>query len=267
MNAYEQKQQARKDRLEERAAGASQNSDAAYRAAHRATEGIVMGQPILIGHHSESRHRGALKRADNNMRKCVDESKRAEELARRAAAVGTGGISSDDPDAVQKLRDQLATLAANQEQMKAANKVVKSKKSDEDKIAALVAQGFTEASAAGLLKPDYARRVGFPSFTLTNNNANMRRIEQRIKDLEAQAQRESKSIEADGYTYHEDTDENRVMFRFPDKPAQDVREQLKGNGFRWSPSRNAWVRQLTGNGIFAGQMVRRWLDQQAEKQA
>ncbi|SDA85243.1 protein of unknown function [Pseudomonas sp. NFPP33] len=265
MNSYEAKQQARKDRLEERAAGAIQNSDAAYRASHKATEGIVMGQPILVGHHSEGRHRGAIKRANNSMRKSVEEARRAEELQRRADAVGTGGISSDDPEAVRKLREQLATITSNQEFMKAANKVVKSKKSDQDKIAALVAQGFTEESAARHLQPDYAGRVGFPSYMLSNNNANMRRIEQRIKDLEAQAQRESKAIEGSGYTYHEDTDENRVMFRFPGKPAEEVREMLKKHAFRWSPSRDAWVRQLTGNGVFAGHMVRRWLDQQAEK--
>lgn len=265
MNSYELKQQARKDRLEERAAGAVQNSDAAYRASHKATEGIVMGQPILVGHHSEGRHRGAIKRANDCMRKSVEQSRYAEELQRRADAVGTGGISSDDPDAVKKLREQLAGLVSNQERMKAANKVVKSKKSDQDKIAALVVQGFTQESAAELLRPDYAGRVGFPAYALSNNNANMRRIEQRIKDLEAKAQLESKSIEGNGYTYREDTDENRVMFCFPGKPAEDVRQVLKNHGFRWSPSRSAWVRQLTGNGVFAGVMVRRWLDQQPEK--
>ena len=265
MNSYETKQQARKERLEERAAQANSNSDAAYRASHKATEGIVMGQPILVGHHSEARHRGAIKRADSCMRKSVEEARRAEELQRRADAVGTGGISSDDPDAVRKLREQLATITGNQEFMKAANKVVKSKKSDQDKIAGLVAMGFSEESAARQLRPDNGGRVGFPSYMLSNNNANMRRIEQRIKDLEAQAQRESKVIEGGGYTYHEDTDENRVMFRFPGKPAEDVRQVLKKHGFRWSPSRNAWVRQLTGNGVFAGQVVRGWLDQQAAK--
>ncbi len=265
MNSYEAKQQARKERLEERAGKATDSSDAAYRASQQAVEGIVMGQPILVGHHSEGRHRRAIKRADDSMRKSVEEQRRAEELARRAAAVGTGGISSDDPEAVRKLREQLATLTANQEQMKAANKVVKSKKDDATKIAALVQQGFTEASAAGLLRPDFAGRIGFAAYMLTNNNANMRRIEQRIKDLEAQAQRESKSIEGSGYTYHEDTDENRVMFRFPGKPAEDVRKKLKSEGFKWSPTRDAWVRQLTGNGLAAARWVRSWLEENAEK--
>lgn len=265
MNSYEAKQQARKDSLESRAAKASESSDAAYRASQRAVEGIVMGQPILVGHHSEGRHRSAIKRADNCMRKSVEEQRRADELARRAAAVGTGGISSDDPEAVRKLREQLATITSNQEFMKAANKVVKSKKSDQDKIAALVARGFTDDSAARLLQPDFAGRVGFPSYLLTNNNANMRRIEQRIKDLEAQAQRESKNIEGSGYTYHEDTEENRIMFRFPGKPAEDVRKKLKSEGFKWSPTRDAWVRQLTGNGLSAARWVRSWLEENAEK--
>lgn len=263
MNSYEAKLEARKERLENAAASAVQSSNAAYRSAHKATEGIVMGQPILVGHHSESRHRGAIRRADNSMRKCVDESKRAEELARRAAAVGTGGISSDDPDAIKKLRAQLETLEAHQAEMKAANKIIKSKKTDAEKIAALVALEFDESEAATLLRPDYAGRVGYPSFTLTNNNANMRRIAQRIEDLAAHAQREEKTIEGNGYTYREDTAENRVMFCFDGKPAQEIREKLKGGGFRWSPSRDAWVRQLTGNGIYAGEVIRAWLDELA----
>ena len=260
MNSYEQKQQARKERLEERAAKAAANSEAAYSASRQAVEGIVMGQPILVGHHSEGRHRRAIQRADDRMRKSVEEQRRAQELERRAEAVGTGGISSDDPDAVNKLRAQLEELTATQERMKAANRVIKSKKDDAAKVAALMQQGFSEAACLELLRPDYANRVGFPAYRLSNNNANMRRIEQRIKDLESRTQFDGQTIEGNGYSYHEDTEENRVMFRFPGKPVEDVRQQLKAHGFRWSPSRNAWVRQLTGNGVFSGCLVRAWLD-------
>ena len=41
-------------------------------------------QPILIGHHSERRHRNALERHDNHMRKYFDESDRADYWERRA---------------------------------------------------------------------------------------------------------------------------------------------------------------------------------------
>ena len=59
-----------------------------------------MGQPILVGHHSERRHRRDLDRIHRNLERAMEAEKTAKELAYRAAAVGTGGISSDDPDAI-----------------------------------------------------------------------------------------------------------------------------------------------------------------------
>ncbi|HEU0227253.1 MAG TPA: DUF3560 domain-containing protein [Arachidicoccus soli] len=46
--------------------------------------GIPLGQPILVGHHSESRHRKVIERADNAMRKSIEEDKKAEDYRRRA---------------------------------------------------------------------------------------------------------------------------------------------------------------------------------------
>ena len=105
--------------------------------------------------------------------------------------------------------------------------------------------------------------MGFPAYKLSNNNGNMTRIKKRIQELEARRSRESVEVEVEveteGYTYREDTEENRVMFVFDGKPSQEVRDLLKRNAFKWSPSRNAWVRQLTGSGIYAGQTVREGL--------
>ncbi len=63
------------------------------------------------------------------------------------------------------------------------------------------------------------RALGFPPFTLRNNNANARRIKGRIAELEKRGQRENVEKEGNGYTYREDTKENRVMFVFPGKCA------------------------------------------------
>ncbi|HRM75967.1 MAG TPA: DUF3560 domain-containing protein, partial [Paracoccus sp. (in: a-proteobacteria)] len=89
----------RRDRLEAAADRAETRANAAYKRADmsEASTGIPFGQPILVGHHSESRHRRAIERADNAMRKSVAEDKRARELRAKAASVGTGGISSEDP--------------------------------------------------------------------------------------------------------------------------------------------------------------------------
>lgn len=37
---------------------------------------------------------------------------------------------------------------------------------------------------------------------------------------------------------------------------------LKRNGFKWSPSRGAWVRQLNNAGIYAASQVRKVLDRE-----
>ncbi len=40
---------------------------------------------------------------------------------------------------------------------------------------------------------------------------------------------------------------DRIQIIFPDKPSAEERAALKGRGFRWAPSANAWQRKLTNN--------------------
>lgn len=256
MNAYEQKQANRKARYEELAEQASAESASTYNRARDMAKAIPFGQPILVGHYSEARDRNYRDRIHATYGKAFALQDKAKHYERKAASVGTGGISSDDPDAIEKLRAELAKVEQTQERMKAANKAIRTHKTEEARIAALVAQGLTEAQAAELLKPDFAGRVGFPSYALSNNNANARRIAGRIAELEKRRQSVDVEQEAEGYTYREDTEENRVMFVFPDKPDEETRALLKRHAFKWSPSRGAWVRQLNNAGIWAGQQVK-----------
>ncbi|MEX3614689.1 MAG: hypothetical protein VB141_13260 [Burkholderia gladioli] len=58
---------------------------------------------------------------------------------------------------------------------------------------ALLALGWlTNEQARELVRPDFAGRVGYPAYALSNNNANMRRVELRIKELEKRAERQDK---------------------------------------------------------------------------
>lgn len=63
MNDYEQRRQDRIDRLRERAEKKGAESDALVEAGMSALRAIPFGQPILVGHHSESRDRSYRARA------------------------------------------------------------------------------------------------------------------------------------------------------------------------------------------------------------
>ena len=90
---------------------------------------IPMGQPILVGHHSEGRHRRDLNRIDSNMRKSIEAEEKANYYKEKAAnAQNSYAISSDDPEAIVKLIEKYNLLVKNQEFMKSANKIVKNKK-------------------------------------------------------------------------------------------------------------------------------------------
>jgi len=255
LNAYEARIEAKRERYEARAGKAQDESRALYSRARGMAEVIPFGQPILVGHHSEGRDRNYRNRIHNTFGKAFAAQDKAAHYAQKAASVGTGGISSDDPDAIKKLRAELASAEKSQEMMKAANKAIRANKTPETQTAALVALGFTEAQAAEAIKPDFARRVGFPSYALSNNNANMTRIKGRIAELEKRSQRADVEKAGDGYTYREDTTENRVMFIFDGKPDEATRAILKREAFKWSPSRGAWVRQLNNAGIWAAKQV------------
>lgn len=246
INPYQQRLQARRERLLARAEKARQEARSADAYIEGIREAIPMGQPILVGHHSERRHRRDLDRWARKARASVAALAKAKRLEERAARVGKGGVSGDDPDALEKLRRELAQREAAQEKMKAANAAIRrnAKRGEQAQVAALLELGFAEDKARELLTPDFAGRIGFPSYALTNNNASIRRVRQRIEQLEREADAQDVEIEGDGWTYFEDTADNRLGFIFDAKPDDDTRAMLRSHGFRWSPSRSAWVRHL-----------------------
>ncbi|MEX3614690.1 MAG: DUF3560 domain-containing protein [Burkholderia gladioli] len=115
MNDYEAKQAARKARLEERAAKVSGESQTTYQRARSMASAIPFGQPILVGHHSEGRDRNYRARIHNTFGKAFALQDKATHYAAKTAAVGTGGISSDDPQAIEKLRAELDKMKSSQE--------------------------------------------------------------------------------------------------------------------------------------------------------
>ena len=160
-------------------------------------------------------------------------------LLDKIRSVGTGGISSDDPQAVEKLEAKLAALEKHQEMMKAANAAIRMK--DPAKGDAKLAElGYTPEDIAKLREPDFCGRIGYPAYALQNNNANIRRIRGRIAELKKRTESTPEGWEFDGGRVVVNTTENRLQVIFDGKPDADVRTELKGEGFRWAPSQGAW---------------------------
>lgn len=176
-------------------------------------------------------------------------------LLDKIRSVGTGGISSDDPQAVEKLEAKLATLEKHQEMMKAANAAIRMK--DPAKGDAKLAElGYTPEDIAKLRAPDFCGRIGYPAYELQNNNANIRRIRGRIAELKKRTESTPEGWEFDGGRVVVNTAENRLQIIFDGKPNADIQTELKGEGFRWAPSQGAWQRQLTDNAMRAARRLK-----------
>lgn len=189
--------------------------------------------------------------SDRNMQ----EYQEIQKILDKIRATGKGGISSDDHLALDKLRTKLEKLEKHQALMKAANAAVRMK--DQEKgNAKLRDLGYTEDEIKQLRTPDFCGRIGYPSYALSNNNANIKRVRERIAELE---KRQTEAA-PEGWTFEGgevviNTELNRLQIFFDDKPADACRTELKSYGFRWAPSQGAWQRQLTDNAINAAKKI------------
>lgn len=140
-------------------------------------------------------------------------------------------VFSDDPDAIEQLQAKIDSGRATVERMKAANKIVRKFKSDtHNGILALEQAGFTAGQAQRLFTPDFAGRLGFPSYELTNLGANIRRMEARIAEIQRQEERQARCESAGGVLIEGET---WVRITFDQKPEREIMDALRGAGFRW----------------------------------
>lgn len=166
-------------------------------------------------------------------------------ILEKIRSTGMGGISADDSLAVPKLEAKLAGLKENQEFMKKVNAYYRKHKTldgcpdlTDDTVAKLKAS----------MSRDWRKDpVPFPSYRLSNNNANIRATQQRIDDLKNKSEYVGWSFAGGKAEINEEL--NRLQLFFDEKPTEEQRKKLKSNGFKWAPSLSAWQRQLTKNAI------------------
>ena len=206
---YKQRKQEKLDRYTELAKKAQDRSDGAYNASNK---------------------------------KSIDEGKKAEYYQQRAANIeNPNAIRSDDPEAIEKLKAKLAELEAIQIKWKAINAAHKAFIKNP---ASLDNAPFSDEIKAKIRA--YVPRYSWEPhpiapFSISNNNANMKRIKERIAHLEGIKAVAEIDETINGIRVLIDKYENRVKVVFPGIPSEAIRSELKHNGFRWSPMAGAWL--------------------------
>lgn len=182
----------------------------------------------------------------------------------------TLAVKSDDPEVLDFLRAKLAGLEEAHALMVSANAYYRKNKTLKG-FEGIPADTMAWITRPGVYLPGGRNGDGsplafygkpFPTYELTNSNANIKRVKQRIETLEAVKVSKPVEEEHDGYTYRENTEAMRVQLQFDGKPDDETRALLKRNGFRWAPSQGVWQRQLNDNGKYAAHRVMEVLDGQ-----
>ena len=248
--------EARLERRRTWAASRDSKSAAAFNTAHKIADGIPLGQPILVGHHSEKRARADADRIHSNMSKGVESAKMADLHRSKAANIEAAldrSIFSDDPDAIEALRAKIADLEAERDRAKAINKEIKKGEGWTDRLAA---KGITLTDKEKETLLTIARftpyhcdkKTGlpvFPGYHLTSLGARIRTAAARIKEIEArdaltakvEATPDGILIEALGTSEYSNISYVRVTFA--EKPDRKILDALKAAGFHWSSG--SWV--------------------------
>ena len=154
----------------------------------------------------------------------------------------------------EKAVSDLHKAESLQEMMKKANAIIRSKKNVTQRL--ISEAGLTESQAERIQQPDFARRVGFATYQLTNNNATIKRLQERVKMLEgklagAEKGNQTYEFESDGggtIEVNYQADRVQIMFNTGRVPAE-LYKKLRHNGYVYSPSNKAFQRKITPQAI------------------
>lgn len=244
---YEERKERKIDALHERARKANELANQECNNARDMGSVIPFGQPILVGHHSEGRHRALLKRIDSAHRRASEAFDKAEYYEGRAAAAErNNSISGDDPEALTRYQEKLAELEEAQKYMKAVNKAWKQGK------AALIALGLSEAKSEELANE---KSKPCPTWQLSNNSAEIRRVKKRMETLKKLDSMEDETVKFNGGEIVVNTEINRIQIFFDTIPAPEIRALLKSRGFKLARSQGAWQRQRTQNALYTARCL------------
>jgi hypothetical protein len=146
---------------------------------------------------------------------------------------------------IERYKTDLEGMKKNHELMKEGNKrIQEAHRTGED-----LTEYLTKTFGIVPHMIDWTMKFGFG---LQNNNANMKRVEERIRIMEAKAEKSEqgdKEFSFEGGKVILNYSLDRVQIQHDTKPEYTVLSTLKHSGFHWSPSNKAWQRQITRDAI------------------
>ena len=214
---YQERQQMKKDRYEELADKARRKSKEQSDKHHKIANNIPMGQPILVDHYSANKHRNDIRKMERAIENSIAEDEKADYYDSKVSNIENNNtISSDDPEAIQKLEQKLQTLEDYKTKVKARE---------------------------------------HQTWELSNINQQMRSIRERLKELKELEDLQFDDISFNGGKVIHNADVNRIQFIFDNIPDEKIRDILKHRGFKWSRYNKAWQRLYNKNGITATRWV------------
>ena len=233
---YDERKQARIDRLENAAKKASRGSTEAFNRSHNMTKDIPLGQPNINGALT-----GVMNKARNATDKSCELSNKADYYAEKArAAENNTAISSDDPNCIEKLEQKIETLKIKQEYAKAINAHYRKNGT---------CKGFrdiTEERAEKLdksIKESYSwEHRPYPSYELTSINNKIKAAQERIDQIKCVEAMPDEIIKYDLCEIESSTETNRVTITFYERAPETLINELKSNGFKWAYSEGKWQR-------------------------
>lgn len=210
---YEERKARRKERYQELAEKSREKSQQHYELYQKMSNAIPLGQPILTDHYSTNATRRSYQKMHSQFDKSVEADNKAEYYENKVDTIESNkSISLDDPRAIEKLQDKLKRLEHERENIKS--------------------------------RPH-------ATWELQNIGAEIRRVKERIKQIEELEELDFKDIEFTGGKAILNKEVNRIQILFDDKPSEEIRNILKHRGFKWSRYEQAWQRLYNKNTIYA----------------
>ena len=205
---YREKRERRAERREDWAASRRNKQEDSFGKAQALANQIPLGQPILVGHHSEKHARRDADRIQDGMFRGVEHGKMAAHHATAADTIRhqlVTSIYSDDHDAIERLEEKLSGLESQRARVKTINLWIRKNRKAAGLDRGLSWQScreaepnakwknlMTAAAAALDLRArevadmgaawEMSGHVGYPSYHGSNLSGNISRLRKRLEE-------------------------------------------------------------------------------------